>query len=352
MDPISQGVLGAAAAQTRGHSASTKLPLTNSNPDANRGVRSVLWLAGVLGAFSGMAPDIDVLITSSTDPLLFLEYHRQFTHALVFIPVGALVCAGLAHYFVRQRLPFRSTYLFCLLGYATHALLDGCTSYGTQLFWPFSSERIAWNNVSVVDPLFTLPAIALVLLGLRRNTPIFAFIALGWMLSYLLLGVVQRDRALALGVEVAAQRGHTPVSRLEVKPSFGNLLLWKLVYEYDGYYYIDGIRTGSVVAHIEGERAEKLDVAQHVPWLQASSQQAKDIERFRWFSDDFLALDKYHPHGIVDVRYSMLPNEVRGMWGIALEQSAPSDQHVGYYSDRTLEPERRQRFFQMLFTAD
>ncbi|WP_256927785.1 hypothetical protein, partial [Vibrio parahaemolyticus] len=29
---------------------------------------------GVLGVASGMAPDLDVLIRSSSDPLLFLEY--------------------------------------------------------------------------------------------------------------------------------------------------------------------------------------------------------------------------------------------------------------------------------------
>ena len=129
MDPISQGILGAAAAQTRSHHANAR----SSNNPGDKPERSVLWLAAILGAFSGMAPDVDVLIASSTDPLLFLEFHRQFTHALVFIPVGALICACAAHYFVKQRLPFRSTYLFCLLGYATHALLDGCTSYGTQL---------------------------------------------------------------------------------------------------------------------------------------------------------------------------------------------------------------------------
>jgi len=286
MDPISQGVLGAAAAQTSSHSASAKFPdaLASAGGATPPKTRTVLWLATMLGAFSGMAPDIDVLISSRTDPLLFLEFHRQFTHALLFIPFGALVCAGLAHYFVRHRLPFKSTYLFCFLGYATHALLDSCTSYGTQLFWPFSSERFAWNNVSVVDPLFTVPAIVLVVMGVRRNSQVFSFIALGWMLGYLALGVVQRDRALELGTEIAATRGHQPVNRLEVKPSFGNVLLWKLVYEYQGRYYIDGIRTGMSVTHIAGESAAKLDVRTHLPWLDQQSQQAKDIERFRWFS--------------------------------------------------------------------
>ena len=38
-----------------------------------------------------MAPDLDVLFQSPTDPILFLEFHRQFTHSLVFIPIGALL---------------------------------------------------------------------------------------------------------------------------------------------------------------------------------------------------------------------------------------------------------------------
>ena len=43
------------------------------------------------------------------------------------------------------------------MGYATHGLLDSCTSYGTQLFWPFSDVRVAWDTMSIVDPLFTVP---------------------------------------------------------------------------------------------------------------------------------------------------------------------------------------------------
>ncbi len=41
----------------------------------------------------------------------------------------------------------------------THPLLDSCTPYGTQLFQPFSHYRVAFNNISVVDPMYTLPFI-------------------------------------------------------------------------------------------------------------------------------------------------------------------------------------------------
>ena len=45
----------------------------------------------------------------------------------------------------------------------------------------------------------------------------------------------------SVGAELAAQRGHTPI-RLEVKPSFANILLWKVIYESYGGYYTDAVR--------------------------------------------------------------------------------------------------------------
>src|SRR5690606_28518211 len=39
----------------------------------------------------------------------------------------------------------------------THPILDCFTSYGTQLFQPWSDNRIAWDTISVVDPLYTVP---------------------------------------------------------------------------------------------------------------------------------------------------------------------------------------------------
>ena len=115
MDPISQGAIGAALA-TATHTR-----------------RKKMLTVALLGMLAGMAPDLDVLMQSPTDPLLFLEYHRQFSHSLVFIPIGALLVAWpLFKFFARKVLTWRETYLACLAGYATHGLLDACTSYGTQ----------------------------------------------------------------------------------------------------------------------------------------------------------------------------------------------------------------------------
>ncbi|MDA0655633.1 MAG: metal-dependent hydrolase, partial [Proteobacteria bacterium] len=79
MDPFTQGLIGA------------------SLPQAIAPNRRLLLWASCFGFVAGLLPDLDVLIRSSSDPLLFLEYHRQFSHAIVFIPVGGLVCAAIFH---------------------------------------------------------------------------------------------------------------------------------------------------------------------------------------------------------------------------------------------------------------
>lgn len=316
MDPLTQGVLGAAL------------------PQATRRTVEV-GVAGGLGFLSGMAADLDVLIRSGADPLLFLDYHRHFTHSLVFIPVGGLLCALVLHLLLgrRWRLPFARTLLFCTLGFATHAVLDACTSYGTMLLWPFSDERYALSIVSVVDPLFTVPIAVLVALAGLRRRPVLARLALVWAGLYLTLGAVQHQAARAMAAEIAAGRGHEPI-RIEVKPTFGNIVLWRTIYETADRFHVDGVRPGILRRVFPGTSIARLDGARDFPWLDPATQQARDVERFRRFSDGFVARDPDHPARIVDVRYAFLPTSVRGLWSIELSPSAPLDAHVRYRTHR------------------
>lgn len=333
MDPITQGALGAAAAQ-------------NIRTRDQRSRMTACVLTAIAG---GMAPDLDVLIRSSTDPLLFLEFHRQFTHSLFFIPIGGFIVALAMFWLVGRRrgLAFRESLLFATAGYATHALLDACTTYGTLLFWPLSDYRYAWNTVSVIDPLYTLPIIALLILHLLLKQPLMARLALVWILAYPTVGVVQRDRAEVIGQALAEQRGHTPI-RLEAKPSFGNLLLWKLVYEYDGRFYVDAVRVGLDSQLYEGQSIAKLDVDRDFPWLTRESQQYRDILRFNWFSKDYLAQHPDDPLRITDVRYSLLPNDISGLWSIRLDPKADNGHHVSYETHRSRDQETLNRFWSML----
>ena len=327
MDPISQGTVGAAFAQSA----------ANKNNIAK---------LSIVGFLAGLAPDLDVLIRSSTDPVLFLEYHRQFTHSLIFIPFGALIVAAFIFPLVRKSLSFRTTYVASFLGYATHGLLDACTSYGTLLFWPFSNERITWNNISIVDPLLTIPALIFLAMAIKTSRRRFRFLAVGWIVFYLMLGFVQYERALSSAIKLAQSRGHN-AERMTLKPSFGNLILWKSIYQHGDRFYVDAIRAGRTLTWCSGESIKIFDFEYHLSDLEKNSQQMKDIERFRWFSQDYLGFDS-DKNLVTDVRYSMIPNQITPMWGLVIDEQQDTNEHAIWWASRDLNDKSLTLFKEML----
>ena len=57
-------------------------------------------------------------------------------------------------------------------------------------------------------------------------------------------------------------------------------------------FYVDAIRTVQSSHWCSGESTRAFSYKQHLPKLNKDSQQAKDIERFRWFSQDYLGYQK------------------------------------------------------------
>ena len=330
MDPLTQGTLGAIL------------------PQSIAKKQSILW-ATVCGLLAGLAPDLDVLIRSESDPLLFLEYHRQFTHSLIFIPVGGSLVGLALHFLIGRRkgYSFNATLLFSNLGYATHALLDACTTYGTVLLWPFNDVRFAWNLISIIDPLFTLPMLLMAVIGLVFRRPSYSKIGIAWCVLYLIFSIFQHRSALLMGQEIASKRGHEPV-HLDAKPSFANVIVWKIIYEFEGSYYVDAVRVGYKPSVFEGQSIPKLDVGVDFPWLDRDSVQARDIERFRWFSRGYLARDPDFPMRIIDIRYSLVPNEISSLWSIELAAD-DQNQHVDYLGHRGSAIESWEKLKRMLF---
>lgn len=309
MDPLSQGLVGAV------------LPGSVSG-------RKELRLASLAGFLSGMLADADILIRSSEDPLLVLDYHRQFTHSLVFIPVGGLIAAGILRIFLGRRPGFGKLYLYATLGYATAGLLDACTNYGTQLLWPFSDERIAWNVISIIDPVFTLTLAFFVIFAVIRRSPVAARIGLLFAALYLVFGLYQRERAEDVLRLAAEGRGHV-VERTHVFPSIGNLVLWRTVYESGGRYHTNAVRVGFFGAPklYEGGSVEKFDPGRDLPGLDRESVLYRDVMRFDHFSDGYLAVHPGYPGVVGDMRYSLLPNGVKPLWGIVIDKENPG-RHV------------------------
>lgn len=315
MDIVTQGIIGALAAQA----------IAN-----HKNVRQATWV----GFVAGLPADADILIRSSTDPLLTLDFHRQFTHALIFIPMGGLIVACLLGLLFKNRIPFRQLFKYSLAGYATSGLLDACTSYGTQLLWPFSNERIAWSVISVVDPLFSITLIVFLFFGWRRS-PRYAHMGWLFVFGYLLVGVSQHAQAVSITRGLAEGRGHT-MERMVVKPTLGNLLVWRAVYQSDQRYHITAIRVSPFgpPMYFSGKSLPVLPIDTDITQWPKGSTLREDLYRFHHFSDGYLARHPDNPTIIGDIRYALLPFGVKPLWGIVINPERP-DLHVAFKTDRS-----------------
>ena len=63
-------------------------------------------------------------------------------------------------------------------------------------------------------------------------------------------------------------------------------------------------------------------------------------------------MDTDNPLLVVDMRYSLLPNEIKGLWGIEFDPGADGAAHVRYRAQRSADSERARRLWAMLKGAD
>lgn len=298
VDPLTHALLGSATARVV----------------AARPLGRAAWLPGAAGA---LLPDVDALIRSGADPLLYAEFHRHFTHALAFIPIGGAV-AALPWLLPRRTRPQWKAYLgAATAGYATHGVLDASTTYGTLLFWPFTDMRVAWNAISIVDPLFTLVLLLGVTVALWRKTRAPAAAALLVCAAYLAAGAVQRDRALHVQDTIAAARGHDR-ARGVVFPGFGNNLVWRSLYRAGDTQYMDRIRVpwSGAPSWSSGPQVRLLREEELPPDVLADRRLRRDFARFVWFADGWVARAPGEPDVIGDARYSSTAERFEPIWGI------------------------------------
>ena len=125
------------------------------------------------------------------------------------------------------------------------------------------------------------------------------------------------------------------------------MILWKSIYKHKETFYVDAIRTVQSSTWCLGETIRVFDYKYHLPDLEKGSQQKKDIERFRWFSQDYLGYDK-EKNIVTDVRYSMIPNKIAPMWGLTIDEQRGINEHATWWSSRNLDQRQLDMFIDML----
>jgi len=249
MDSLTQIVLGAAV----GEAALGK----------KVGNRAMLY-----GAVAGTIPDLDVVSRYVVDTVTALEWHRGFTHSIFFSVVFGLLFGWLVSRWEKHANWKQWSWLWFLC-FVTHPLLDAHTTWGTQLFWPLDL-RLAYKNIFVIDPLYTLPFLVFLILALRRKrddpkrrklNTLGLWISSGYLLLTLLLKGIT-----FLKFESALAQQHIAYTELETKPAPLQAVLWTANVETKdafliGYYSLfdsQAIRFGEHLKNHEllGELAE------------------------------------------------------------------------------------------------
>lgn len=207
MDTVTQAMLGAVVARA-------VLP--------TGGARVLVW-----GAAAGVLPDLDMLATPFQDDVDRFTSHRSLTHSLlIMLPAVVPLSKLCARFSGHTRREWLWLLFWCFL---THILLDLCTTYGTQIFWPLSRYPYALSIVFIIDPAYSLILIgALALLCRRAAPPRAACYALALSTAYLLVAAGLKLHAHHVLKETLDERG-APYANFTVQNTPFNVVLWQAI---------------------------------------------------------------------------------------------------------------------------
>lgn len=123
----------------------------------------------------------------------------------------------------------------------THPLLDACTTYGTQLWQPFSEGRAALNNIAVADPLYTVPFLIFVIWASRisrhsQRRQWVNYAGLAVSCAYMALTFVNKWRVDGVFANSLAEE-RIVAARYMTSPTILNNLLWTGAAECDTVFY-------------------------------------------------------------------------------------------------------------------
>jgi len=186
--------------------------------------------AMLYGAIAGTIPDLDVLTGNFFDIVTATEWHRGFSHSILFAVLFAPIFGWLISKIERKsQATFKDWTNLMFWGLMTHPMLDAFTTWGTQLFWPFDI-RLAFKSIFVIDPLYTLPFLVFLILAMRqkRLSPRrkkYNQMGLFVSCSYLLLSLILKGVAHRHFVKSLEAQGIDYVA-IDTRPAPLNTILW------------------------------------------------------------------------------------------------------------------------------
>jgi len=275
------------------------------------GRRTALWKSALWGGVAGLLPDLDVLLDHG-DPILNMIRHRAETHALLLLTLFAFPMAWVVSRIHNQARLYGRLYgrgwWALMLALVTHPLLDLMTSYGTQVFQPFTDEAYGLGSMFIIDPAYSLPLLVGVVAACRVQNVGRALRINGWALAFSTAYLAWSALAQWGVTQHARQSLHAqglPSQQLLVTPAPLSTLVWRVVALdgerfHEGFYALmDGGRAIRFVAH---ERGGAL-ATQHANHPQ--------LQRLSRFTDGFFKVQRHGENLVVtDLRMGQEPDYV------------------------------------------
>ncbi len=266
----------------------------------------------LFGAIGGTIPDLDVFVGNlvygnKIDAMLF---HRGFMHSIVFTVLAAFIFGWLVHKLYNSGKRLHSTtqkdwinlFFWSLF---THPILDCFTPYGTQLFAPFSSYRVALNNIAVADPAYTLPFLIcmIVLMFFRRTSfqrRLWLKMGIGISSIYMIFTLGNK---LYIDSVFRKSLKHSEISvmRFSTQPAIFNNILWYGIAETEASYFVSDYS-------LLDSKSRFLNFTEVPKRRDLKPSEYKDIQGLAWFSNQYYSVHKLNENEFQynDLRYPLL----------------------------------------------
>lgn len=267
----------------------------------------------LFGAIGGTIPDLDVFIGKwiYNNEIQAMAFHRGFMHSILFALFGCFLFGWLTYKLYntgkrKETTVLKDWILLFFWAIFTHPILDCFTPYGTQLFAPFTNYRVAFNTISVADPLYTLPFLVCMIVLMfynRTKTKRNSWLKAGIYLSsiYLVFTVINKLYIDSV-FEKSFKKAGINIERFSAQPTILNNILWYAVAETEEQYHL----TFYSLLDDKSISDKFITIEKNHSIIDMSD---TNLQTLAWFSNQYFNIskkDKIGTYKYVDLRYPML----------------------------------------------
>ncbi len=200
------------------------------------GNKAILW-----GALISTIPDLDVFLSPLLNPVNALFFHRGVSHSLLaaifLIPAIGFILSKIEK---RHSIDLKTWILFTSLPLLSHIFIDCFNTYGTGIFEPFNSLRVAYDSMAIIDIFFMIPLLTFTIAVFfipfqKRQRRTFAWVCLSISSVFFLFSIINKEIITKRAIKQLESQ-NINYSRIITTPAPLTNFIWAVVAENEAGY--------------------------------------------------------------------------------------------------------------------